>query len=123
MLYPTLFLAFQTEFIGRTGVVKIDSHGERTDFALEIGQLSPRIHGPKASTLLEGDVLDPAEEIVGTWSPRKGLLWRGLQTVNGGANGGSMGGARGAGLEAMIRQKSGVLTMTTVFVSDFVQMY
>jgi hypothetical protein len=71
----------QTEFLGESGVVKIDSFGDRTDIDVAIRQLDPSL----------------INDIVGTWSPSSGILWannrgrrkgeatsNGLSNVNGG---------------------------------------
>ena len=55
---------FQSEFWGKTGIVRIDSEGERTDFELEIKQIRP-------------DADWGTVETVGSWSTRGGLMWRG----------------------------------------------
>ena len=60
-----LAFIFQSEFWGKTGIVRIDSEGERTDFELEIKQV-------------RADVGDwGTVETVGSWSTRDGLMWRG----------------------------------------------
>ena len=55
---------FQTEFLGESGLVKIDAYGDRTDFELEIRRLNED------------------HSLLGTWSPSSGLLWSSRQENN-----------------------------------------
>ena len=55
---------FQSEFWGKTGVIRIDGHGERSDFELEILQV--------ASQSEWGSI-----RVVGSWTLQEGLMWRG----------------------------------------------
>ena len=73
ILYVSFYiLIFQSEFWGKTGLLRFDEKGERSDIELEIHQ-----------------VLSQSEwgsiQMVGTWTTREGLMWRGpnLDAENG----------------------------------------
>lgn len=55
---------FQAKFWGKTGVVKFDNRGERSDFELEIQQ----VHSQSEWNSIE---------VVGSWTLQDGLMWRG----------------------------------------------
>ena len=60
--------------LGESGLVRIDGNGERTDVELTIRQIGTPT--TKKSTWNEGNAL-AASVVVGTWSTREGLMWRG----------------------------------------------
>ena len=73
ILYISFYiLILQSEFWGKTGLIRFDEKGERSDIELEIHQ-----------------VLSQSEwgsiQMVGTWTTREGLMWRGpnLDAENG----------------------------------------
>ena len=57
-------LFFQSKFLGKTGVVKFDNLGERSDIELEIRQLLTASGGTSM-------------RVVGIWNLQNGLMWRG----------------------------------------------
>ena len=57
-------IQFQTEFLGRSGIVRIDGTGERTDFEADILQI-------RSSHDDWGSI-----HTVGSWSSREGLMWQ-----------------------------------------------
>ena len=72
IIYQFYILILQSEFWGKTGLLRFDEKGERSDIELEIHQ-----------------VLSQSEwgsiQMVGTWTTREGLMWRGpnLDAENG----------------------------------------
>ena len=58
------FNFFQSKFLGKTGIVKFDNRGERSDIELEICQIFPHSGGTSM-------------RVVGTWNLQNGLMWKG----------------------------------------------
>ena len=81
-------MKFQTQFLGKTGVVKIDEYGDRT----EVDMVIKAVDEEKESSI-----------ILGTWSATSGLMWK---EHNGPAR-------RKSGLGNMVKQS---LVITTVLV-------
>ena len=52
--------------LGKTGVIKFDNQGERSDIELEICQVLPLSRGTSI-------------RVVGTWNSQNGLMWRGRE--------------------------------------------
>ena len=68
-----LSIFFQSKFLGKTGVVKFDNRGERSDIELEICQLLTASGGTSM-------------RVVGTWNLQNGLMWRGRDNTALGKN-------------------------------------
>ena len=92
MLHETIFFFFtyfQVEFVGQTGLIRIDKYGDRSDFELVFKKVDE--NGPL---------------MVGTWSPGEGLLLK-----HGNVH------LHGSGKKGLGSTLSKPLTITTVLVS------
>ena len=92
----------QARFLGSTGLIELDSRGERSHFSLDIRQLSSATAGSVVT--------------VGRWTTREGLLWRGAERAEDVALGNGEG-----GLNAFLRAKREGLVIATVEVRKNIQ--
>ena len=94
----SFFFPWQIEFLGSSGHVRVNSHGERRDISLDIKQLTAF-----------GSL-----ELVGTWNTREGLMWRGVAEQHAKSNGKA--GIR-TELGEYLRKKDKTLVISVVLVS------